>query len=70
MNNMLTELYYVVGEVPFYDLSNGSLSNQPIGSALGVDIFSAEELLNRIDGSDTITIRKVILPTNTIKVKE
>lgn len=70
MTEIITELYVVVGEESLYDLSDGSLSNEPIASTMGVNIYSAEELLNRIDGSDEVTIRKVHVLTNMIEVKE
>lgn len=67
---ILTDLYVVDGEDALYDLSDGSLSDDPIATVMGFNIYSAESLLNRIDGSDEITIKKVHMLTNMIKVIE
>ena len=68
--SIFTDLYTVDGEDAPYDLSDGSLSDEPVATVMGFNIYSAESLLNRIDGSEEVTIRKIHMFTNMIKVIE
>ena len=59
-------LYKIFGEPALYDLSNGSLSDEPVGTyslteSYTVQIFSAEALLNAIEtNGETVIYRKEI----------
>ena len=66
-DDILKAFYMIDGEHILYDLSDGSLSDDDVGSVMGLPIRSAEALLNRIDGSETITIKKVHVLTNMIQ---
>ena len=66
-DDILKAFYMIDGEHILYDLSDGSLSDDDVGSVMGLPIRSAEALLNRIDGSETITINKVHVLTNMIQ---
>ena len=67
----LYTLYKIFNEPGYYDLSNGSLSDEPIGSyrmtdSYIVDIYSAEALLNAIESEGTLTIYKKEIPEENI----
>lgn len=54
-------VYKIFGEPGYYDLSNGSLSDEPIGTyhmteSYTVQIYSAEALLNKIESDGTTMI--------------
>lgn len=59
--------YKIFGVRALFDLSNGSLSGDQIGTYDGVvPIYSAEALLNEIEGNGTTTIYKKELPEEKI----
>ena len=67
----LYTLYKIFNDPAYYDLSNGSLSDDPIGTyhmtdSYTVQIYSAEALLNAIGSHGVITIYKKELPEENI----
>ncbi len=64
-------LYKIFGNRALYDLSNGSLSDEPIGTysmtdTYTVQIYSAEALLNEIESNGEIAIYKKEIPEENI----
>ncbi len=67
----LYTLYKIFGEPDYYDLSNGSLSDDPIGTyrinkSYRVQIYSAEALLNAIETRGTTIIYRTGIPEEKI----
>lgn len=68
----LYTLYKIFNDPAYYDLSNGSLSDDPIGTyhmtdSYTVPIYSAEALLNEIGSYGVVTIyRKELLEENIV----
>ena len=67
----LYTLYKIFNEPAYYDLSNGSLSDDPVRTYRLTDscmfpIYSAEALLNEIGSEGTVTIYKKELPEENI----
>lgn len=68
---MLYTFYKIFNEPGYYDLSNGSLSDEPIGTyrvtdTYTIQIYSAEALLNAIESNGEVTIYRKELPEENI----
>ena len=64
-------LYKIFGEPGYYDLSNGSLSDDSIGTyhmteSYTIQIYSAEALLNAIESNGTVMIYTAKIPEEKI----